>query len=269
MGCSHPPVSLDRRQIFASAPEFAMTFPDDLYVIDVGMNDGKDSEYYARRGFKVIAYEANPEVIERAGEKLAPHGDRIEVRNRAIAHEAGELTFYVNKFNDAWSSLNQTIGSRRSGSSEIRVQTVQLQTDLRPICEAIHFVKIDIEGYDEVALRQVLELPVLPTYLSVENGSRSMIERMGAAGYTGFKFSNQLYVPAQRIPADSKHGRAIEHSFLRSSSGLFGEDLQGRWLNQEEALKVIEALDAGRRLAPNNLWAETIGWFDLHAKRET
>ena len=38
-----------------------------------------------------------------------------------------------------------------------------------------------------------------------------------------------------------------------------------RGVDPSEAQTVCEALDAGRNLASGNLWAESIGWFDLHA----
>ncbi|WP_207383462.1 hypothetical protein, partial [Thalassovita autumnalis] len=51
-----------------------------------------------------------------------------------------------------------------------------------------------------------------------------------------------------------------------SSSGVFGEDLVGRWLTFDEAIAVNEGLSYARKKAPNNLWADSVGWFDLHAK---
>ena len=47
----------------------------DKYIVDVGMHDGKDSEYYARRGYSVVAFEANPQICRVA------QGAFQEIRN--------------------------------------------------------------------------------------------------------------------------------------------------------------------------------------------
>jgi len=240
-------------------------FPDDYYIVDVGMNDGKDSDYYAKRGFKVIAFEANPTLTREADQKFQTSRAPVEVRNRAISDEDGTLTFYVNRFNHAWSSLDPFLGERREGAEQIDVSSCNLTEELADVCDRIHYVKIDIEGYDLVALKQVLKLPALPKYLSVENGGRVMLKELHEAGYTRFKFSNQMYVPGQSVPANSQHGHVIEHTFLRSSSGMFGEDLLGGWFDYDQIVAVNEGLEYGRSKAPNNLWALSVGWFDLHA----
>lgn len=236
------------------------------YVVDVGMHDGKDSEYYAKRGYHVIAFEANPELCAIAAENLKL--ENIEIVNRAISDLVGTTQFYINSFNSAWSSLDSSLGNRREGSKKISVDTINLSEALSQFSMDIEYVKIDIEGYDLIALRQVLGLDKMPNYISVENGSAEMIKMMRDAGYGGFKFSNQKYVQLQRVPTNSPHGHMVDHIFKPSSSGLFGEDLPGRWFTYDEALKTLEGLAYGRRVAADNLWAETVGWFDLHAKRQ-
>lgn len=245
--------------------EASLRFPEDYYIIDVGMNDGKDAEYYAKRGFKVIAYEANPALVEEAAKFFSTTHPTVEIRNRAISDDAGTLTFFVNRFNHAWSSLNPQLGQRREGAEQIDVTSCDLTSELESVCGQIHYIKIDIEGYDMVALRQVMKLPVLPKYISVENGNHKMLNALREAGYTRFKYSNQRYVPTQKIPENSVHGHPVDHQFKMSSSGVFGEDILGHWLNFDEAIAVNDGLESGRKLAPNNLWAVSVGWFDLHA----
>lgn len=40
------------------------------YVLDLGMHVGDDTAYYLRRGFNVVAVEANPELCRLANENL-------------------------------------------------------------------------------------------------------------------------------------------------------------------------------------------------------
>ncbi|MGO1118180.1 FkbM family methyltransferase [Rhodovibrionaceae bacterium A322] len=240
-------------------------FPDDYYIVDAGMNDGKDSDYYARRGFSVIAYEANPQLCEEADQRFKDAGLNVDVRNRAISNVEGTLDFYINQFASEWSSLNQELGERVKGAEVIKVKSCNLAEDLWDICDRLHYVKIDIEGYDFVALEQLLTLPTLPTYISVENGDVVMLETFRRAGYTRFKFSNQRNVECQTIPGNSPHGHQISYNFELGSSGVFGEDTYGRWISYDEAMQINDGMVYGRTHAPNNLWAECVGWFDLHA----
>ena len=132
----------------------------------------------------------------------------------------------------------------------------------------IFFAKIDIEGFDIVALRQILRLRNLPMYVSVENGSPKMLDLFAGAGYKKFKLSNQKYVKYQKIPLNSLHGNLVDHQFLSGSSGLWGEDLDGRWFPYDEMMLALKSIGEARKLTPNNVFAEIIGWFDLHACRD-
>jgi FkbM family methyltransferase len=242
------------------------TFPEDFYIIDVGMHIGSDSEYYANRGFKVIAFEANPELAQAGAKKFAAAGLPIEVRNLAVSSQGkGIAKFFVNATSTQFSSLNLEIGSRRGGSREIDVNTCNLCEELRPIADLIHYIKIDIEGADFDALTQLRDLPRKPPYISVENGGKQFADLLKEIGYTRFKYSNQKFNSKQWVPRNSPHGNYVKHFFPAHSSGPFGEDIPGRWLSHEEAVTVGEALTTARKLAPNGLFAESLGWFDMHA----
>jgi len=244
-------------------------FPDDYYVIDVGMHDGADSEYYARRGFRVIAFEANPALAEAGRQHFASLGLPVEVRNRAIAEVAGEqVSFFVNRRNSAWSSLDTTLGNRAGGSDAVEVTTTDIARELHDICDRIHMVKIDIEGFDLTALRQLATLPARPAYCSVENGGTAFLETFVHMGYTRFKLSNQKYNALLKVPVGSPHGYPVDWSFRRHSSGPFGDDIPAPWIDADKMHVVLTGLEAGRRtVSVPNLWADAIGWFDMHAAR--
>ena len=233
------------------------------------MHDGKDSENYLKRGFKVIAFEANPYLCEDARKRFDDRGyaERIDIRNRAVSHHQCEsVSFFINGFNSAWSSLDSQLGHRNGDASEVLVPTCDLREELSGISPQIHMAKIDIEGADLIALQQLMKLAIPPKYLSAENGNPRMVRLLAESGYAEFAFSNQMNVPQQVSPQDSTHGHPVEHTFFRGSSGLFGEDLNLKWRNTAEALLLSEALSTAMGIAPNNLFAETVGWFDLHAR---
>ena len=236
-------------------------------ILDIGMNDGKDTLYYASRGYKVIAYEANPELCTFVKQKLNNELTHIDIRNKAISDEVGSLDFYVNKFNSTWSSLDKGLGNRREGSNLISVSSCRLDEELKDV-DDIFFAKIDIEGFDIVALRQILRLRNLPMYVSIENGNPKILDLFAGAGYKKFKLSNQKYIKYQKIPLNSLHGNLVDHQFLSGSSGLWGEDLDGRWFPYDEMMLALKSIGEARKLTPNNVFAEIIGWFDLHACRD-
>lgn len=257
--------------------EAGSTFPElettgRTTIVDVGMHKGQDAEHYRRRGFRVVCFEANPALCARATKMFSDlKADAIEIRNLAICDsDETEVALYINNKLDEWSSLDRDLGERQFGATKTIVPAGNLTKELSSIADDILYAKIDIEGLDEVALAQILELPVPPSYVSVENGSLSMFDRLRDAGYDGFKFSNQKYVQGQAIPYEPKHGVYSDHIFEFGASGLFGEDLHGYWLSFEDAVKMQKALlyAASQESAPNQ-FAEVIGWFDLHARHSS
>lgn len=244
--------------------------PENWYIIDVGMHVGTDSEYYAKRGFKVVAFEANPVLAEEGKARFSGLGLDVDVRNFAIYDGPEEyIDFHIHPTNSQFSSIKEDLGSRgESGSTSIKVRTANLADQLRDIQSQIHMLKIDIEGFDYVALQQVASLDVMPQYISVENGGKWFLKQFAKMGYKKFKYSNQMYNAGATIPWKTPHGKRIEHKFDRHSSGPFGEDLAGSWLTLEEADNLSEALDLARSKTRGNVWAQSIGWFDMHARLE-
>ena len=242
--------------------------PQNWYIVDLGMHVGSDSEYYARRGFKVIAFEANPVLANEGNIKFAALGLDVDVRNLAIYDGPEEFVdFHIHPTNSQWSSIKESLGSRgEAGSLVVKVRTTNLADQLRTIQDKIHMVKIDIEGFDYVALQQIATLDVMPQYISVENGGSWFVKLFAKMGYKKFKYANQRYNAVAVIPWNSPHGKRIEHKFDRHSSGPYGEDLPGRWLSLEEATNLTDALDLARTTAKGDIWAESIGWFDMHAR---
>jgi hypothetical protein len=58
---------------------------NDQLIIDLGTNDGADSFYYLKKGFNVIAVEANPVLADRAKNHLSRlmRADHLRIINRA------------------------------------------------------------------------------------------------------------------------------------------------------------------------------------------
>ena len=237
---------------------------DPRLIYDVGMHVGQDTEFYLKKGFDVVAVEANPVL---AGEQASRfesfvRSGRLKILNVGIGPSRGTFPFFVNDFLSEWSSFDRELGSREGRFHEIRVEMVPLEEIL--LAHGIpYYLKIDIEGYDELALEGVLRVEERPRFVSVENGQKPVLDLLRSAGYDRFKFVNQQRVPEQEVPFPAREGLYAPHAFPHGASGLFGEETPGPWLDYDRVLTEIETYwgNPGRD-------ANVHGWFDLHARRQ-
>jgi FkbM family methyltransferase len=98
----------------AAEQPFLETEPNNVQVIDVGMNDGSDTAYYLHCGYRVIAIEANPQLVAAAKRRFAREiaEGKLAVLNVGIAPQEGIADFYVAS-NHQWSSFSKEVASRR------------------------------------------------------------------------------------------------------------------------------------------------------------
>lgn len=66
-------------------------------LLDLGCGPGPDAEYLARRGYRLVAIDWSPEMVNETARRIRAAGleDRVEVRHLGIheLHELGERTF--------------------------------------------------------------------------------------------------------------------------------------------------------------------------------
>ncbi|MCE7030814.1 FkbM family methyltransferase [Jiella avicenniae] len=230
-------------------------------VMDLGMNNGDDSAYYLAKGFAVVALEANGELVAACRRRFVGEiaSGRLTIVEAAIFSSEGEVTFLVNEANDHWSSIEPGWAGREDTATRpVTVPAVTLDTLFRRH-GVPHYLKIDVEGVDGIVLDQLAEAPVKPAYVSVEDCRFGFdyVETLSRAGYRRFKLFDQSTVPELIDPA-------ITYRFPAGSSGPFGEDVPGEWLDVEEFVELYATTvrdRAGNRLAPRSRW------WDIHAKR--
>ena len=163
-------------------------------IFDIGMYDGSDTEYYLSEGYKVVAVEANPNLIERA--KMRFHeqvsSGQLVLVNRAICEDSGE-------------EVTLNICGDDLGSSSIFEESIQNRNPLgfrnvkgTTIVELIekygrsYYMKIDIEGADRHCVLP-LDRENRPQYISFEinNDLEELVHHLRKIGYTKFKAINQ------------------------------------------------------------------------------
>jgi len=263
---------------------------DDL-IYDVGMHRGQDTEFYLKKGFRVVAVEANQELCDEVAARLADEVEsgRLMIVNKAIAETAGKVTFYRNEKLSSWGTVDPAWARRNAAnhnapSTEVTVEATTMDAILREH-GVPYYAKIDIEGLDLVALRGLGSAPDRPRYVSIESDKVSLaglheeFSLLQGLGYDRFKIVPQHLIHKQRLPRPAREGRDVSHTFLGGASGAFGEDVPGKWMTVDEALEAYrrifirygllgsDALIRSRviRKGLRMLFGE-VGWYDTHAK---
>lgn len=184
-------------------------------IYDVGMHNGDDTAFYLSRGYRVVAIEANPALVDRASIRFADHikSGRLVLTNVAIFPIAGQFDFWISS-NDLWSSFDRHLASRRTATvMPIRVRCVPFGAILNEF-GVPYFLKVDIEGQDHHCL-EALRPDDIPRYVSWEASPRGLADlfHMRKLGYNAFKCIEQPTLRASlkhHIASDRLFNRAIK-----------------------------------------------------------
>ncbi len=220
---------------------------DTQLIYDVGGHLGEDTDFYLKKGFKVVAIEANPALAERLRERFRPNlsdGSLVLVE-AAIAENAELVGFYVNEGLSAWGTIRSAWAERNasegSPSKLIKVKSSRFP-DVLSKYGVPYYLKIDIEGADILCLEGLVSKPDRPKFVSIESEKKSWrallyeFEMFKRLGYSKFKIVDQNDINLQRPPQPAVEGHYVEHKFEMGSSGLFGEELPGKWLTMRQAI---------------------------------
>jgi FkbM family methyltransferase len=258
------------------------TMLDHSLIFDIGCNDGQDSDFYLKKGFRVVAVEANPALCgglrQRFAEQIA--NGRFILVEKAIAEKAGEVEFYVNEVEDIRSTIRAGHVERANAlgrpSTKIVVPSITFSTLIEEF-GVPYFMKVDIEGADLLCVEGLAHVTERPTFLSTEYPLRlteqiSELLLLRKLGYKRFQLIDQMSVPSQVPPRPAREGQDTAHVFEFNASGLFGAELPGEWLTLGGAISRYVMLCARnkrmgllRRIPVLNRFAGHGSWYDLHA----
>jgi len=245
---------------------------DRLIVFDIGLHHGDDTDFYLKKGYDVVAIEADPRHVEKARVRFkdALESGRLEIVDKAIAPEPGIVTFYQNLDKDDWGSIDPAFGTRDDTRyNELTVPAVTFDEIYARVttgrgARRVHYIKCDIEGGDIYVLQQLGRCANKPRYISVESVKLEYLAWMLTIGCTAFKLANQNLNWLTRLPKPAREGLDIEYAFVPGSSGPFGEELPGRWLSFREAAELYLTLRRAGDMYPSisNAWYDFHGRFD-------
>ena len=267
-------------------------------IYDVGMHKGEDTQYYLARGFKVIAFEADPDLAKACRvkfKKQIDNGNLIIIEGAIIENDNQEtVTFYKNNEKSDWGTVVERRAQKNlfvgMASKTITVPVINFTKILEKYGEP-YYLKIDIEGMDLICLKKLLNLTYRPAYISIESGKtkfnliKEEFEVLRKLGYHDFKIQQQETISSLKVPTNSKEGKYIDYSFEAGATGLFGSDLGNEWLSDKQALSEYKKIFQLHLIFGNNsfllhlplgryivavirriLRPPPIGWHDTHAR---
>ena len=140
---------------------------NDQLIYDVGAHLGEDTDFYLRKGFKVVAIEANPVLVEKLKERFRSNlsDGSLTVVSCAISENEGEIEFYVNQSMSVFGTIRPEWAERNAlggcPSTLIKVSAVS-SAELISKYGVPYYLKIDIEGADLTCLQGLTRNPDRP-----------------------------------------------------------------------------------------------------------
>jgi len=227
-------------------------------IYDFGSNNGDDIPYYLLKSDIVIAVEANPLLCEQIRGRF--HKEIIEgrlvVENCVLTVDTAieNVLFYLHKTQHFLSQFPRPDASVIHHFHQVSLPSKNVLEIIERYGEP-YYIKIDIEHYDQVILRELFVNNIRPPYISSESHSIDIFCLLVVlGGYESFKVVDGDTVSVkykdQKIFADNGLS-VINYSFPHHSAGPFGNDIRGEWMTKDNFSKLLNFLG--------------LGWKDIHA----
>jgi FkbM family methyltransferase len=211
-------------------------------IYDVGMNNGDDTAYYLAQGFRVIAIEADPLLVEQTSRRFERQisAGELVILNVGVSDHEGAFPFYVCDTHPEWSTFNISVAEDKAVDfHEVTVPCRRFRSILDEFGTP-YYLKSDIEGNEIFCLRDLI-VSDLPNYVSFEKTApQSTVECLTLLhnlGFTGFKLISQHnYLPVE-YPPTLEQRRCERWQYLLKSSNFFPRVIRKagatRWLRRQ------------------------------------
>ncbi len=275
---------------------------DTNLIFDVGSNNGDDADFYLRKGFKVVAIDADKSLCDHVSKRFAAQiaSRQLDVIYGAAGPKTGELlTFYICDEMTDWNTTDPYFVARneKAGAKyrKVEVPTVNV-AELMETRGTPYYLKIDIEGADAIPLQTMIGRDDIPSYVSIEIAQHDLSEGLGQIrllkqlGYTKFNFFNQGMRGSVKAPRPALEGNYAVFYPDEVTTGLFGRELGGAWLDHSAAERRFVGINRRYRLFRDNQFyskdgqfggtliskihnrfrrhvlGDPVTWYELHAK---
>lgn len=270
----------------------------DNLIMDIGMLNGEDSQFYLDKGFKVVAVEADPTLVAQNRDHFADEikEGRLTIVPNAISPHSGKTTFYANPGAREWGTTSPRLVERNALRNK---PSVPVEVDCITFDQVLskygipYYLKIDIEGADMLCVKALQAFKNRPKYVSIEIEDRSVetalepLHALYKLGYRHFKLVDQALNPYVQCPIPALEGKEVEAKFSYAMTGPFGEESPNDWQPFSVIAKRLKrvviqqnimvperhlykffplrwVLGTYRRI----LGYRNLSWYDLHAKIE-
>jgi len=220
-------------------------------IFDLGFYNGVDTDNYLKKGFNVVAVEADPNLYIIGKEKFRKEIDsgKLILLNKIFSDIGIACNFFIHPEHQDWSTADKD----KADFWKIEYKTILVEVityrDLILKYGKPYYIKCDIEGFDYLLIDQINNSIIKPKYVSCELSRLDyykIFSLLYVAGYTKFQLINQLH--------NDKY-----------SSGDFGDFLPAdKWLDFDECLTRYMKYKELKAIDNINL---ALGWLDVHAKR--
>ena len=262
-----------------------MGVADDL-IYDVGFHRGEDTAFYLRKGYRVVAFEANPDLVKDGARRFHRElaDGRLEIVEGAISGSTEKtIAFYKHPKMSIWGTTsNEWVQRNFAEVTRIEVPVVRFVDHLLRTGTP-YFVKIDIEGSDQLCLEALVALDARPALVSIESTKtdfgrlRAEFDMLERLGFDRFAAVQQAWIEGSVINTRTREGEPFSYRFEREASGGFGEDID-QWMSRVKVERRYRAIFCGYRLFGDGsrltrltqmraLSKLTPGWYDTHAAR--
>ena len=250
-------------------------------IFDIGANKGQNLSYFLDKADIVIAIEANTNLVKqiKSDFKQFIDNEKLIVENVALIDDENvkNIDFYISKVNDVLSTLypddenvknvdfyiskvNDVLSTlypddiSKFYKQEVRCEKASLLINKylkKYDISQIEYIKIDIEGADDVVLNDLLKNNILCENLSVECHKSEVLELLLNSKFKSFKFVEGGDVNFKRnIEITNKLNEKKIINFDIHSSGPYGDDIPGNYYKKNSILTYF--LNKG------------LGWKDIH-----
>ena len=226
-------------------------------IFDIGANKGQNLSYFLDKADIVIAIEANTNLVKqiKSDFKQFIDNEKLIVENVALTDDENvkNIDFYISKVNDVLSTLYPDDKSKfykqevRCEKASFLINKYLKKYDI----SQIEYIKIDIEGADDLVLNDLLKNNILCENLSVECHKSEVLELLLNSKFKSFKFVEGGDVTFKKnIEITNKLNEKKIINFDIHSSGPYGDDIPGDYYDKNSILTYF--LNKG------------LGWKDIH-----
>lgn len=222
---------------------------------DFGMNNGDDVEYYLAKGFRVVGVEANSALVDKCRIRFQKEiaSAQVVLVNVALTSKSSSepVPFYIHKIHHVLSQLNPPAIEDLPRFDVVHVPQRKPSEIVREYGPA-HYIKIDVEHFDQVVLTELFANGIRPPHISAESHSVEVFAALVAAGYTAFNLVEGRSVTSIygrttiSTPAGSQPFEFNEHS-----AGPCIDDILTPWMDRESFFYFLASAQ--------------LGWKDIHA----